>query len=103
MICFALFPAVPMKARPDRASPAMAGKSLRAEGVHMKGGSMDDRMTVSVVIPSYNRRVSLRRTLLSLSRQDYDHSAIEVLVADTGSNDGTADMLAAFMAPFELH
>jgi glycosyltransferase involved in cell wall biosynthesis len=57
---------------------------------------------VSVVIPTYNRRESLRRTLRSLVKQEYDPSLLEVLVADTGSTDGTAEMVAEFGPPFSL-
>ncbi|MGO9470842.1 MAG: glycosyltransferase family 2 protein [Isosphaeraceae bacterium] len=52
----------------------------------------------SVVIPTYNGRDLLARCLASIARnrpRDPD-VAIEVVVADDGSTDGTAEMLARF-------
>jgi len=49
--------------------------------------------TLSVVIPTYNRRSSLRRLLQSLAEQKTP--AAEVIVVDDASSDGTAAMLAA--------
>ena len=48
---------------------------------------------VSVVIPTYNRRRSLARTLETLFAQDYPSDEYEVLVAVDGSSDGTAEFL----------
>ena len=45
--------------------------------------------SVSVVIPTYNRVASLRRTLDSLGRQTYPVDGFEVIVVDDGSTDGT--------------
>ena len=50
-------------------------------------------MTVSVVIPAYNRKPLLRRALLSVSAQT--RPADEVWVVDDGSTDGTEAMVAA--------
>lgn len=44
---------------------------------------------VSVIIPTYNRRDSLLRTLESLARQTYPHDRFEVIVVDDGGNDGS--------------
>lgn len=57
---------------------------------------------VSIVIPTFNRRESLRRLLRALTFQTYPPAAFEVLVVDTGSSDGTAEMVASFDAPFRL-
>jgi GT2 family glycosyltransferase len=57
---------------------------------------MSTRPLVSVIIPTYNRRDSLARTLRSLAEQDYGAASIEVIVADTGSTDGTREMAAGF-------
>lgn len=46
----------------------------------------------SVVIPTYNRRRMLSEAIDSVMRQT--HPAIEIIVVDDGSSDGTADMLA---------
>jgi len=44
---------------------------------------------VSVIIPTYNRKDSLLRTLDSLSRQTYPAECFEVIVVDDGGCDGT--------------
>ena len=46
-------------------------------------------MDVSVVIPTYNRKDSLRETLTSLARQTWPSDRFEVVVVDDGSTDGT--------------
>ncbi|WP_155372837.1 glycosyltransferase [Catellatospora vulcania] len=50
----------------------------------------------SVIIPTYNRRHLLRRTLDSLTRQDLPRTEYEVLVCDDGSDDGTAELVAGY-------
>lgn len=50
---------------------------------------------LSVVIPTFNRRDSLRVTLDALSRQTYPASRYEVVVVSDGSTDGTDEFLAA--------
>lgn len=50
---------------------------------------------VSVIIPSYNRRESLLRTLDSLARQTYPSERVEMIVVDDGSTDGTYETVAA--------
>lgn len=51
-----------------------------------------NRLDLSVIIPTYNRRDSLLRTLESLSRQTYPADRFEVIVVDDGGNDGTAEV-----------
>ena len=60
------------------------------------------QIELSVLIASHNRRELLRRCLESLSRQTQDPATFEVIVADDGSSDGTADMAEAFEAPYSL-
>lgn len=48
---------------------------------------------VSVVIPTFNRRRVLERTLPSLLAQDFPPENYEVIVVVDGSTDGTAQML----------
>lgn len=57
---------------------------------------------ISVLIASHNRRETLRRCLGTLLAQDLDPAGFEVLVGDDGSDDGTAEMVEAFEAPFAL-
>lgn len=53
----------------------------------------DDKPLASVVIPTYQRRDSLERTLKSLELQDLAGS-FEVIVISDGCSDGTDEMLA---------
>src|SRR5438552_6692933 len=54
----------------------------------------------SVIIPTYNRRELLRRTLGSVWRQTFKD--YEVLVVDDGSTDGTYEELTASAAPLHV-
>jgi glycosyltransferase involved in cell wall biosynthesis len=49
---------------------------------------------VTVVIPTYNRIDTLRHVIPSLVRQDIRADRYEIVVADSRSNDGTAEYLA---------
>ena len=62
----------------------------------------DGRLEVSVVIPSHNRRETLRRCLESLAEQTQDPATFEVIVCDDGSTDGTAAMAESLDVPFGL-
>lgn len=57
--------------------------------------------TVSVIIPTYNRKDLLRETLNSLAQQTYPKDHFEVILVDDGSTDGTA-AIAAEAFPFVL-
>jgi glycosyltransferase involved in cell wall biosynthesis len=50
-------------------------------------------MYFSVVIPTYNRKATLRQTLAALSAQA--HADYELIVIDDGSTDGTRELVAA--------
>lgn len=56
---------------------------------------------VSVVIPTYNRKESLLRTLASLSRQTYPAEQFEVILVDDGGSDGT-EGVTELRYPFRL-
>ena len=60
------------------------------------------RPSVSVVIPTYNRRQRLAGVLDALERQSADPRSFEVIVVDDGSTDGTDRMLARRSPGFEL-
>jgi len=51
-------------------------------------------LKLSVVIPTYNRIETLRFVIPALIAQTADRASFEVVVADSQSNDGTADYLA---------
>ena len=57
---------------------------------------------ISVVIPTHNREDLLRRCLKTLERQTLDPGAFEVIVADDGSTDGSAEMVDGLSTPFRL-
>jgi glycosyltransferase involved in cell wall biosynthesis len=57
--------------------------------------------TVSVIIPTYNRKEFLQQTLASLARQEWAAAPFEVIVIDDGSTDGTA-AVAGQDFPFPL-
>ena len=52
-------------------------------------------MNISIVIPTYNRKLKLKQCLEALFEQDYPKHAFEIIVIDDGSTDGTRDMLEA--------
>ena len=56
---------------------------------------------VSVVIPCYNAARFIRETLDSILTQNYG-GPLEVLVADDGSTDGSADVVASYGPPVRL-
>lgn len=58
-------------------------------------------LVISVIIPTYNRKNSLLRTLDSLSRQTYPAECFEVLVVDDGGTDGT-EVITQRLFPFAL-
>jgi glycosyltransferase involved in cell wall biosynthesis len=76
------------------------------EAVRQIEPNQDDRRmgappSVSVIIPTYNRKGPLRETLASLARQTYPSDRFEVVVVDDGSTDGT-EAVAAETFPFSL-
>jgi glycosyltransferase involved in cell wall biosynthesis len=53
---------------------------------------------VSVIIPTYKSRETLKATIESLFRQSYPKDRYEVIVVDDGSSDGTEEMVHSFQA-----
>ncbi len=56
----------------------------------------------SVIIPTFNRRDSLRGLLLALAEQEEVPGGFEVIVVIDGSTDGTAEMARALHVPYRL-
>jgi glycosyltransferase involved in cell wall biosynthesis len=57
---------------------------------------------VSVIVPTYNRRDELHQTLETLTAQEFPAGEFEVIVADDGSSDDTAEVAASFDGPLCL-
>jgi GT2 family glycosyltransferase len=57
---------------------------------------------LSVVIPTRDRCEQLLRTLAVLDRQDADPAAVELVVCDNGSTDGTPEALSTWSGRFSL-
>ena len=50
-------------------------------------------MEISVVVPTYNRIDTLKAVLPTLLEQTLEHSAYEIVIADSQSTDGTAEYI----------
>jgi GT2 family glycosyltransferase len=61
-----------------------------------------ERPSISVVLPTFERRESLARTLHALGQQTYPMLDFEVVVVDDGSTDGTLDWLRTASFPYRL-
>ncbi len=59
-------------------------------------------MEISVVIPTYNNRAVLRKTIEALLVQEFPPDQYEIVVADDGSTDGTAEMVRAIHSPVPI-
>lgn len=65
--------------------------------IPMKKSSDSYKYTVSICIPTYNRKEYLRETIDSIMAQTYKD--YEIIVVDDGSTDGTEDMLKELDVP----
>lgn len=54
-------------------------------------------MSVSIVIPTYNRCATLLDCLAALDQQTFDKASIEIIVVDDGSSDETAARVTALL------
>ena len=59
-------------------------------------------LCLSVVIPTYNRRESLLRTLDALTKQTFPMEQFEVVVISDGATDGTAEAVKKLHTPYRL-
>jgi glycosyltransferase involved in cell wall biosynthesis len=55
--------------------------------------SLNPSIKVSIIIPTYNRKVTLQRTIESLFNQTFPKNNYEVIVVDDGSTDGTESLV----------
>jgi GT2 family glycosyltransferase len=63
---------------------------------------MAEGPSVTVVIPTHQRREALRTVLESLSRQSVGHEEYEVVVSVDASTDGTVEMLEEWQGPLRM-
>lgn len=56
-------------------------------------------MDISVVVPTFNRRELVKRTVQSLFEQNFPSGKYEIVVVVDGSEDGTAEALCGLKAP----
>lgn len=56
-------------------------------------------MLFSVVMPTFNRRETLEKVLPSIANQNFQKEDYEILLSDSGSTDGTAEMLEKLGIP----
>jgi glycosyltransferase involved in cell wall biosynthesis/predicted AlkP superfamily pyrophosphatase or phosphodiesterase len=64
---------------------------------HAQIKDMQERRFVSVIIPTYNRKEVLERTLRAYSDQTYREDKFEVIVIDDGSTDGTGQTVRSLV------
>lgn len=64
--------------------------------------STNDKFSLSVIVPTYNRAQQLAYTLKSLADQTLDKSAFEVVVIDDGSADDSFQVIKAFESQINL-
>ena len=57
---------------------------------------------VSIIIPVYNRKEILGKTLAGILHQSYPTNLIEVIIADDGSSDNPQELLKKFKPFFEI-
>ncbi|HAH88056.1 MAG TPA: glycosyl transferase, partial [Armatimonadetes bacterium] len=48
-------------------------------------------LSISIVMPTYNRRETLEHVLPTILNQTYPKDAYEILLSDSGSTDGTRE------------
>ncbi|MEW5945692.1 MAG: glycosyltransferase [bacterium] len=63
---------------------------------------MSHGSTISVVIPTYNRRTLLEKNLIAIQGQTLPPDRIEVIIVNDGGTDDTGAMIEAFKPAFRL-
>ncbi len=58
---------------------------------------------VSIVMPIYNEAIWIQTSLEAVLGQDYPLHLVEVLIADSGSNDGTLELIRGIIARHPNH
>ncbi|WP_447977038.1 glycosyltransferase [Candidatus Nitrospira bockiana] len=86
-------PAAPLTTRSVQPAAAVGPNAEKGAGA---------KPLISVVMPTFNRRAILRKTLLAYAAQTVPADHVEVIVVDDGSSDDTVAMVKRFQAPYRL-
>jgi len=76
-------------------------KNIRVPAIETRKFSASKKKTVSICIPTYNRKEYLIETLNSILAQTYKD--YEIVIVDDGSTDGTEDMIKELGLPVTYH
>ena len=57
----------------------------------------NNKICFSIIIPSYNRKITLINTIKNLARQNFPRNEYEIIAVDDGSNDNTRIALREFI------
>jgi glycosyltransferase involved in cell wall biosynthesis len=91
------------QAPPDDATAGQAPSEEAITGEAPSEEAITGRASrISVIVPTYNRCGMLRQTLESLAGQRFPSDEFEVIVADDGSSDDTAEMVRSFSGRLRL-
>ena len=53
-------------------------------------------MFITIAVIAYNEENTIKNILDDISRQDYDHNLMEVVLVDSASTDGTKAVMQKF-------
>ncbi len=59
-------------------------------------------MEISVIVPTFNRREMVKRTVETLFHQSYPPACYEIVIVVDGSDDGTSEAIRGLNAPCQL-
>lgn len=74
--------------------------SVIAQGLKKK--RIPPSLKASIIIPVYNRKEMLDKTLAALTHQTYSYNLIEVIIADDGSSDNLKELLKKYSNYFDI-
>jgi len=92
---------------PDFELPPIVGENNDYSFIEEKrkafvAGEQPYTLPVSIIIPVYNRKEKLAKTLAAITHQTYPANLIEVIVADDGSSDGVAEVIEKYQKYLSL-
>lgn len=92
---------------PDLVLPEMVGVNndytfLEEKLKDFVASGQEYTLPVSIIIPVYNRKQILSKTLAAITHQTYPKNLIEVVVVDDGSSDGVEEVIRKYENYFDL-